>query len=109
LIAVARLDKSYFPSHDAGSEENVDSQLLTLGSYRVREGGIEFHSEKEVGLYTEMHLQVLGSEASEPIRFNGVVVGCTGNKHQGYQVSLAYTNITKEAQLSLFEMYWAHM
>lgn len=106
---MARLDKSFFPSSGSGSEEDVESQLLLQGSYRVREGGIEFHSEKEVGLYTEMHLRVQGSESNKAILFNGVVVGCTGNKHQGYQVSLAFTNITKEAQLSLFEMYWARM
>mgnify|MGYP000883092539 CR=1 FL=1 len=106
---MARLDKLFFPPTESGSEEIVESQMLPQGSYRVREGGIEFHSEKEVSLYTEVHLRVQGSEPDRAILFNGVVIGCTGNKHQGYQVSLAFTNITKEAQLSLFEMYWAQM
>lgn len=106
---MARLDQSYqFPESDGG-DKGGDSQLLPAGSYKIREAGIEFCSEKEVGLYTEMHLQVLNPEDQKVIKFNGVVVGCSGNKHQGFQVSLVFTNITKDAQLSLYEMYWAQM
>jgi hypothetical protein len=56
-----------------------------------------------------MHLQVEHPETKKVVDFKGVVVGCTGNKQQGYQVSLAYTNITKEVQFALYEMYWAQM
>ena len=104
---MARLDKSY--SSPDSNNEDVVTQLLPANSYKIREAGLEFFSERKVELYTEMHLQVEHPETKKVVEFRGVVVGCTGNKQQGYQVSLAYTNITKEVQFALYEMYWAQM
>lgn len=104
---MARLDTSY--SSGQPERDDGDFQLLDIGTYRMQESGIEFQSQNEIGLYTEMHLQIVNPETQHTIKFKGVVIGCSGDKHKGYQVSLIYTNLTQETQMSLFEMYWAQM
>jgi len=73
--------------------------LLSLcpTSFRIRKNGIEFTSEKEVGMWTEMtvDLQLPGTKS---FSCGGVVVACTGNRHLGYNVSLVFTSLSKQAQ-----------
>ena len=66
-------------------------------SFRIRKNGIEFRSDKEVGMWTEMtvELQLPGTKS---FTCGGVVVACTGNRHLGYNVSLVFTSLTRQAQ-----------
>lgn len=66
-------------------------------SFRIRKSGIEFKADKEVAMWTEMtvDLQLPGTKS---FSCSGVVVACSGNRHTGYNVSLVFTSVTKQAQ-----------
>ncbi len=66
-------------------------------AFRIRKSGIEFRSDKEVAMWTEMtvELQLPGTKSFSCC---GVVVACSGNRHAGYHVSLVFTSVTKQAQ-----------
>lgn len=70
---------------------------LSPTAFRIRKSGIEFKSDKEVATWTEMtvDLQLPGTKAFSG---TGVVVACTGNRHTGYNVSLVFTSVSKQAQ-----------
>lgn len=75
------------------------STLLNLSptSFRIRKSGIEFKSGQEIPMWTEMtiDLQLPGTKS---FNCSGVVVACTGNRHLGYNVSLVFTSVSKQAQ-----------
>ena len=66
-------------------------------SFRIRKNGIEFRSQNEVAMWTEMtvDLQLPGTKA---FSCGGVVVACQGNRHTGYNVSLVFTSVSDQAQ-----------
>ncbi len=66
-------------------------------AFRIRKSGIEFQSATEVASWTEMtvELQLPGTRS---FSCTGVVVACTGNRHLGYNVSLVFTGVSKQAQ-----------
>jgi hypothetical protein len=70
---------------------------LSPNAFRIRKSGIEFKSDKEVAMWTEMtvDLQLPGTKS---FSCSGVVVSCTGNRHAGYNVSLVFTGVSKQAQ-----------
>jgi hypothetical protein len=73
--------------------------LLNLSptAFRIRKNGIEFKSDKEFAMWTEMtvDLQLPGTKS---FSCSGVVVSCTGNRHTAYNVSLVFTGVSKQAQ-----------
>ena len=73
--------------------------LLNLSptAFRIRKNGIEFKSNTEIASWTEMtvDLQLPGTKS---FTCTGVVVACTGNRHAGYNVSLVFTSLSKQAQ-----------
>lgn len=73
--------------------------LLNLSptSFRIRKSGIEFKAGQEIPMWTEMtiDLQLPGTKS---FNCSGVVVACTGNRHLGYNVSLVFTSVSKQAQ-----------
>ena len=70
---------------------------LAPSSFRIRKSGIEFKSDKEVPMWTEMtvELQLPGTKS---FSCSGVVVACGGNRHAGYNISLVFTSLTRQAQ-----------
>ena len=77
------------------SSETV--HLLSPTSFRIRKNGLEFETMTDVALWTEMtvELQLPGTKS---FSCGGVVVACTGNRHTGYNVSLVFTSVSKQAQ-----------
>jgi predicted flavoprotein YhiN len=75
------------------------STVLNLSptAFRIRKSGIEFRSDKEVAMWTEMtvELQLPGTKS---FSCSGVVVASSGNRHTGYNVSLVFTSVTRQAQ-----------
>jgi hypothetical protein len=73
--------------------------LLNLSptAFRIRKNGIEFSCDKEVAMWTEMtvDLQLPGTKS---FSCSGVVVSCSGNRHAGYNISLVFTGVSKQAQ-----------
>ena len=43
------------------------------------------------------------------VNCTGVVIGCNGNKHSGYLVSMVFTNVSRQAQSKLTQMSASHL
>lgn len=73
---------------------------LSPTSFRIRKNGIEFTTDNEIPVWTEMtvDLQLPGTKA---FSCTGVVVACSGNRHMGYSVSLLFTGLSESAQQRL--------
>jgi hypothetical protein len=72
---------------------------------RIRRSGVEFLSATPFPAWTEMTVSLQSGDARR-IRCNGVVIECNGNRHTGYVVSIAFTNLTAHSaeQLSLLAL-----
>ncbi len=93
-------------------QQNVTVQTrqtrLTLSpdSVVIHKGGIEFRSPTPLAVWTEMTM-TLDSPDNGKVHCSGVIVACTGNKHTGYNISMVFTDLTKQAQARLDVM--AHL
>ena len=67
---------------------------LAADAVRIRKNGIEFRSQSEMPMWTEMTVSLETPFESRKFEANGVVVACNGNRHSGYLVSLIFTNLT---------------
>ncbi|HAM70347.1 MAG TPA: hypothetical protein DCM86_01740 [Verrucomicrobiales bacterium] len=78
-------------------------QRLTLptGSVRVHKNGIEFRSPEAFSAWTEMTVELETPEDERRIQANGVVVACAGNRHEGFTVSMVFTNLSPQSQARL--------
>ena len=76
-----------------------DQTRLTLApdSVRIRPNGVEFRADKPIAQWTEMRVDLFSAEG-EKVHCNGIVVECNGNRHTGYQVSMLFMNLTRQAQ-----------
>lgn len=93
---------------EKGSIQNVTIEArqtqLTLSSDAVvvTKNGIEFRSLTPFSLWTEMTVTLQSARNnSEKAQCNGVVVGCSGNRHMGYFVSMLFTGLSKQSQARL--------
>ena len=74
---------------------------LPASSVRVRKNGIEFRAENPIPIWTEMTVAMEAPQSTKKLTFTGVVVACSGNSHNGYAVSMLFTNVSKQAQARL--------
>jgi hypothetical protein len=74
---------------------------LPASAVRVRKNGIEFHSDSQIPVWTEMTIAL--ETPLEPKKFecSGVVVACSGNRHSGYEVSMIFPTMTPHAKARL--------
>jgi hypothetical protein len=77
---------------------------LCADSVAIHKGGIEFRSPTPFNPWTEMTVALSSPRGAGKLHCSGVVVSCSGNKHTGYRVSMIFTNLSKQAQLSLNSM-----
>src|SRR5450432_2193542 len=77
---------------------------LSAESISVHKGGIEFRSPTPFNEWAEMTIAISSPHDGGTLQCSGVVVGCSGNKHTGYRVSLVFTNVSKQAQTRLNTM-----
>lgn len=77
---------------------------LPAHAVRIRKNGIEFRSDYSIAPWTEMTvaLETLGDP--KKVNFSGVVVACDGNRLSGYQVSMVFTSLSRQAQARLSAM-----
>jgi hypothetical protein len=64
----------------------------------IRKNGIEFLSPTSFPLWAEMTLTLQSSLDRSRANCAGVVVGCSGNRHSGYHVSMVFTSLSRQAQ-----------
>lgn len=76
---------------------------LSTETVSIHKNGIEFRSPTPFTEWTEMTV-ALQSPRGGKIQCSGVVIGCSGNKHGGYRVSLVFTSVSKQAQSQLNTM-----
>ena len=43
------------------------------------------------------------------VHCNGVVIGCSGNKHAGYHISMVFTSLTKQAEARLSQIAFSQL
>jgi hypothetical protein len=92
-------------NHGNSEQLTVNSRKarLTLSpdAVSIHKGGIEFRSETSFPIWVEMTVTLQSPNDGATVNCTGVVVGCSGNKHAGYQVSMVFTGMTKQAEAQL--------
>jgi hypothetical protein len=69
----------------------------------IHKSGIEFRSPSPFSTWTEMTVELQTPDDGR-VNCTGVVIGCTGNKHSGYHVSMVFTGMSRQAQARLTQM-----
>jgi len=80
---------------------------LPAHTVHLTKNGVEFLSDQEVAMWTELTIDLQSPNQDNRIHCNGIVVGCSGNKHNGYLVSIIFMGIAPEAQQRLTELVQA--
>ena len=79
---------------------------LTHDTVVIHKSGIEFRSPTPFAAWKEMTVE-LQTPDNGKVHSAGVVIGCTGNKHAGYHVSMVFTSLSKQAQARLTTMAYS--
>jgi hypothetical protein len=74
---------------------------LSADQVRIHRNGVEFRSETPITPWTEMTVTLQSPRDGARVHCTGVVVGCTGNRHDGYAVSMVFTSLSKQSQARL--------
>jgi hypothetical protein len=90
---------SVFPTVSVQSRQTRLS--LAPEQVRIHKNGVEFHSATPIAPWTEMTVTLQAVRDTGRVHCNGVVVGCSGNRHDGYAVSMVFTSLSKQSQARL--------
>ena len=71
---------------------------LSPTDVRIRKNGVEFRSTTPIAAWTEMTVSLQSTRDSGRVNCTGVVVACSGNRHNGYTVSMIFTSLSKQSQ-----------
>jgi hypothetical protein len=83
----------------AVSVSSRDAKLeLSTEAVSVHRNGIEFRSPTAFNEWSEMTVALVSPRDGSRISCHGVIVGCAGNKHTGYHISLLFTGLTNQAE-----------
>ena len=77
---------------------------LPGNAVRIRKNGMEFRSENAIPVWTEMTVSLSTQADTRKVNFNGVVMACHGTRHAGFNISLLFTSVSKQAQARLNSM-----
>ena len=77
---------------------------LSADTVVIHKNGIEFRSPTPFKEWTEMTVSLQSPRGGGSVHCAGVIVACSGNKHAGYNVSMMFTSLTKQAQTRLNTM-----
>ena len=82
-----------------------DSRLeLSTDSVSIHKNGIEFRSPRSFNEWSEMTVALVSPKDGSRISCHGVIVGCAGNKHTGYHISMVFTGLSSEMEKQLGTM-----
>jgi len=88
--------------HQSITVEGRQSRLeLSSEAVVVHKSGIEFRSPVPFSPWTEMTVALQSPRDGSRVQCSGVVIGCSGNKHTGYGISLVFTSVSRQAQSRL--------
>lgn len=74
---------------------------LSPSDVRIRKNGVEFRSNAPIAPWTEMTVTLRSSRDAGKVNCTGVVVSCSGSRHNGYVVSMVFTSLSKQSQARL--------
>jgi hypothetical protein len=74
---------------------------LSPDAVSLHKNGIEFRSPTPYPAWTEMTLALQSPLDGARVNCAGVVIGCSGNRHAGYHVSMVFTSMSRQAQARL--------
>jgi hypothetical protein len=77
---------------------------LSADTVVIHKNGIEFRSPTPFKEWAEMTVSLQSPRDGSTLHCAGVIVACTGNKHAGYNVSMMFTSLSKQAQTQLDTM-----
>lgn len=98
----ARQIKNLTPQKTELTVEARQTRLtLTSETVSLHKGGIEFRSEAPFEPWVEMTVTLQSPNDGTRVNCTGVVVGCQGNKHAGYHISMVFTSMSKQAEARL--------
>jgi len=80
------------------------SLSLSAGDIRIRKNGIEFRTQSDIPVYTEMTIDLETPLETKKLHCTGVVVACSGNRHSGFLVSMVFTDLSRQTQARLNSM-----
>src|ERR1035438_3523910 len=82
-----------------------DAKLeLSADTVSIHKNGVEFRSPAPFKEWSEMTASLQSPLDGSRISCHGVIVGCAGNKHAGYHVSLVFTGLSSETEKQLGTM-----
>jgi hypothetical protein len=80
----------------------IESQATRLSlpphAIHIRRTGIEFLSPTPLPEWTELTVGLQTPKSASRLKATGIVVGCQGNRHAGYVVSIAFLSLSRQAQ-----------
>jgi hypothetical protein len=77
---------------------------LSNGAVSVHKNGIEFCSPKPFNEWNEMTVTLQSPNDGGRVSCHGVIVGCAGNRHTGYHISMVFTGLNSETKKLLGTM-----
>jgi hypothetical protein len=77
---------------------------LSADKVVIRKNGIEFRSPSAFSPWSEMTVTLQSPRDGGKLNCSGVVIACDGNKHTGFNVSLIFTSLSRQAQARLDTM-----
>jgi hypothetical protein len=91
------------PAADLNVFSPRPTQCLTLPAeaVHIRKNGIEFRSRDPIQPWTEMTLSLQRSGETKRVNCTGVIVACNGNRHDGFAISMLFTNLSRHSQALL--------
>jgi hypothetical protein len=87
------------------SVSSRDAKLeLSADTVTIHKNGIEFRSPRPFSEWSEMTVALHSPKDGSRISCQGVIVGCAGNKHTGYHISMVFTALSSETEKQLSTM-----
>ena len=77
---------------------------LSADKVVIHKSGIEFRSPSAFQPWSEMTISLQSPRDGGKLNCSGVVIACSGNKHAGFNVSLIFTSLSRQAQARLDTM-----
>ena len=65
---------------------------LPAQAVHLRTNGIEFLHHRELPVWNELTVEILSPVKSDTARCQGLVIGCCGNRHNGYVISIVFSD-----------------
>jgi hypothetical protein len=74
---------------------------LSTDAVRVRKNGIEFRNSDPIPPMTEMTVTLQGPNPARKVNFTGVIVACSGDREEGYLISMWFAHVSRLSQARL--------